>query len=224
MRPARISQITIFSIVAALFSFGITSPVSASTTPTLTFSPTTTMTFGGTQTLSATPTAGDTGAVTFATSTSTTCGITGSVLTAYYPIANAATITCTVTATVAATSTYSAVTSSSVNITVSQGSNYISSTSSTAYTYGASIPTSMPGTQCESTTTQNWLFYGTSSYGTCSPASTGGTLHHWRSYLYWPDPLTPYQLQVCEVSNVPTYVAINSGYPGGGVTLSLIHI
>ena len=100
---------------------------------------------------------------------------------------------------------------------VTQPTNYITYSASTNYTYSASIPTIMPST-CASGVMNTWLFNGDTQTG-CTVGSQG-ILRHWQSYLFWPDPLTPYQLQVCEVSNVPTYVAINAGQPGGGVTIN----
>ena len=106
-----------------------------------------------------------------------------------------------------------------------QPTNYITSTSSVAYTYSAAYPTSMP-TICDTQFTNLWIFQNNSGKGTNSgigscALGSAGILRHFQSYIDYPDAgaASP-QLQVCEVSNVPTYIAINSGQPGGGVTIN----
>ena len=106
-----------------------------------------------------------------------------------------------------------------------QDTNYITSTSSVDYTYSAAYPTSMP-TICDSQSTNLWIFQNNSGKGTNSgigscALGSAGILRHFQSYIDYPDAgaASP-QLQVCEVSNVPTYIAINSGQPGGGVTIN----
>jgi len=106
-----------------------------------------------------------------------------------------------------------------------QPTNYITSTSSVAYTYSAAYPTSMP-TICDTQVTNLWIFQNNSGKGTNSgigscALGSAGILRHFQSYIDYPDAgaASP-QLQVCEVSNVPTYIAINSGQPGGGVTIN----
>ena len=98
--------------------------------------------------------------------------------------------------------------------TVPQPTNFIAYEASTSYTYGAALPGAI-GTTCDSGVMANFYFSGvTTPNGTCTPGAKG-ILRHWKSYIYYPDPLKA--LQICEISNIPTYVAMNQNHGGGAI-------
>ena len=98
--------------------------------------------------------------------------------------------------------------------TVPKPTNYIAYEASTSYTYGAALPGAI-GTTCDSGVMANFYFSGvTTPNGTCTPGAKG-ILRHWKSYIYYPDPLKA--LQICEISNIPTYVAMNQNHGGGAI-------
>ena len=92
--------------------------------------------------------------------------------------------------------------------TIAQPANYITASASTAYTYSSTPPTVMPTTCTPGAATNKFLFLGEEqSYDSGCTAATP-ILHHWQTYLYYPDTVTPVQLQVCEVSNTPVAIKI----------------
>ena len=105
-------------------------------------------------------------------------------------------------------------TASAGGFTIAQPANYITASASTAYTYSSTPPSAMPSTCTPGAATNTFLFLGEEqSYDSgCTTATP--ILHHWQTYLYYPDTVTPVQLQVCEVSNTPVAIKITGS---GGV-------